>query len=113
LGAVINPAQALFISTMGAIRSNQGDPPHMAGMEQYAAAVFQGQLDPLQALMACSPPPTQQQLAFTLQAAQFSMPQMVNLIRLTAVIGAALALPRSELSKFLPAATATAASAPR
>jgi hypothetical protein len=99
-GPMVNPDQALFLGTMANIRAHQGNPPAKAGMEQMAAAVLGGQVDALQALLACTPAMNRQQLVYALQAAQL-MPPVLQLIRITAVIEAAVGLPQHQISAFL------------
>lgn len=106
-GPMANPDQALFLGTLAGIRAHQGDPPAMPGMDQMAAAVLRGQVDALQALVACTPAMNRQQLVYALQAAQMmGVPQVAHLIRLVAVIQAAYGLPRQQIAEFLPPAPA-------
>lgn len=104
-GPMVNPDQALFLGTMAGIRAAHGDPPAMPGMAQMAAAVLRGQVDPVQALVACTPAMSRQQLVYTLQAAQMmGVPQVLQMIRLIAAIQAAQGLPRDQIAQMLPAA---------
>jgi hypothetical protein len=100
---MVNPDQALFLGTMANIRAHQGNPPVKAGMEQMVAAVLGGQVDALEALLACTPAMNRQQLVLALQAAQL-MPEilpMIRIVRIAAVIEAAVGLPRHQISAIL------------
>jgi hypothetical protein len=105
----MNPDHALFVLTMAGIGANSGDPPTIPGMEQFAHSVLRGQIDPVQALIACTPVISRQQLAYVLQASQMAgMPQILQVIRVIAVIQAAMALPRRQISEFVPEVPAVA-----
>jgi hypothetical protein len=106
-GPMLNPDQALFLGTLANIRTHKGDPPEMPDMGQMAAAVLTGQVDALQALVACTPVVSRQQVIYTLQAAQMmGSPQLIQLLRLVTVIQAAVSLPRQQIAEFLPQAAA-------
>ena len=102
IGIGMNPDQAFFVMTMARIKLSQGDPPQTPGMEQFAEGVLKGQIDPVQALIACAPEVARPQMVMALQAAQMSgMPQMVQLTRITAAIQAAASVPRARIPSFL------------
>jgi len=102
LGLTINPDQAFFIMTMARVALNRGDPPTTPGMDQFAEGVLKGQIDPIQALIACSPDFARPQLVFHIQAAQMSgMVQLLQVIRLSGLIQAAASVPRERIQPFL------------
>lgn len=101
-GPMTNPDQALFLMIMGLIRAHQGNPPSERAMVPLAAAVLSGQLDPVQALVACTPPIARPQVSYAVQVLQ--MTGMGQLMRVLAVIQAASALPEGQIAAFLPAA---------
>lgn len=104
----VNPDQLFFLSIMGSIRAANGDPPTMAGMDQLAAGVLRGQVDAVNAMVSCVPAVQRQQLVYTLQAAQFmNLPQLLPMIRMVALIQAAIALPHDQIAQFLPPTAAT------
>jgi hypothetical protein len=104
----VNPDQLLFLSIVGSIRAAKGDPPAMAGMEQLAAGVLRGQVDAVNAMVSCVPAVQRQQLVFALQAAQFmNLPQLLPMIRMVALIQAAIALPHDQIARWLPTAAVT------
>ncbi len=100
-GPFVNPDQALFLLIMGSIRAHEGSPPPSPAMVPFAAAVLRGQLDPVQALVACTPPIARPQVAYAVQVLQLT--GMGQLMRVLAVIQAAIALPEGQLAEFLPA----------
>jgi hypothetical protein len=99
-GFGMNPDHAMFIMYMGLIRANSGDPPVSPQMIPYALPVLTGKIDPIQGLVAASPMATQQQLAAAAQ--MMAMMGMDQLIRVQAVVQAALALPRAQIPSLLP-----------
>jgi len=102
----MNPEQLLFLTVMANIRAAQGDPRAPPGLDQLAAGVLLGQIDPVQALVACTPGLNQQQLLYSLQAAQLmGMPQVSQVLRVMAVVQAAIALPHDQIASFLPKAS--------
>lgn len=110
-GPAMNPDHALFLMIMGSIRLHHGNPPPDRAMVPLAAAVLSGQLDPIQALIACTPATTQAQVAYAIQVLQ--MTGMGHLMRVLAVIQAAIALPEEQIATFLPAATTPPATSVR
>ena len=95
-----NPDHAMFILYMGMIRAHGGDPPASSGMVQLAESVFRGQMDPINAMIAASPPLVQQQLVAAVQ--MLMMTGMLDFLRLHAVILAAFSLPRERIPVLLP-----------
>lgn len=96
----MNPDHAMFIHYMGMIRAHKGDPPTSPGMVQLAESVIRGQMDPVDAMIAASPPFVQQQLAAAAQ--MLKMTGMFQFLRLQAVVQVAMSLPRERISVFLP-----------
>ncbi|WP_035656415.1 hypothetical protein [Bradyrhizobium sp. STM 3809] len=109
LGFAMNPDQALFIMTMARVGANRGDPPPTVGMEQFAEGVLRGQIDPVQALIACAPEFMRPQFHYTIQALQMTgMSQYLQIIRIAGLIQAAASIPRERIPSFLPGSTAAA-----
>lgn len=100
LGLGMNPDHAMFILYMGMIRAHRGDPPTSPGMVQLAESVIRGQMDPVDAMIAASPPLVQQQLAAAVQ--MLKMSGMFQFLRLQAVVQVAMSLPRDRIPVFLP-----------
>ena len=102
LGIGMNPDQALFIMTMARVATSRGDPPPTAGMEQLAEGVLRGQIEPVQALMACAPEFMRPQFAYTIQALQMTgMSQYLQIVRVSGLIQAAASIPRERIQPFL------------
>lgn len=99
-GFGMNPDQAMFIMYMGTIRAHRGDPPASPQMVELAEPVLTGQMDPIQALVAISPPYIQQQVAAAAQ--MMAMMGMDQLIRVQAIVQAAYALPQERIPVLLP-----------
>jgi hypothetical protein len=109
LGFAMNPDQALFIMTIARVGANRGDPPPTAGMEQFAEGVLRGQIDPVQALIACAPEFMRPQFVYTIQALQMTgMSQHLQIIPIAGLIQAAASIPRQRIRSFLSESMATA-----
>jgi hypothetical protein len=99
-GFGMNPDHAMFIMIMGLIRAHRGEPPVTEGMAQNSDAVFRGQMDPVDALIASVPPFARQQV---IAAAQImKMTGMYQLLKLQAIIQAASSLSRDQIPVHLP-----------
>lgn len=102
LGLAMNPDQALFVMTMARVAISRGDPPATPGMDRFAEGVLKGQLDPVQALIACAPDAARPQLVYSLQALQMTgMGQLMNIVRISGLIQAAASLPRERIQAFV------------
>jgi hypothetical protein len=98
----MNPDQATFVITMARVKLSQGDPPQAPGMEQFAEGVLKGQIDPIQALIACVPEAARPQVVLGVRAAQMlGMSQALQILRITAGIQAAASMPRARIPSFL------------
>jgi hypothetical protein len=95
-GSLVSIDRMFFVASMAAIRENEGDPPALPEMKQFAPGVLRGQIDPIQALNASLPAANRQQLVTVLQVA----PQTSKFFRSLAVIAAAMALPREQFSEL-------------
>lgn len=92
----------LFIVTMAGIRAHGGNPPAMPGMDHLALGVLRGQIEPIQALLECTPSINRPQVAVALQMAQMAgVPQILQIIRLTAIIQAATSLPHDQIQEMI------------
>jgi hypothetical protein len=110
VGFTINPDQALFVMTMAHVALGRGDPPPTPGMDQLAEGVLRGQIDPIQALIACAPEIARPQLVYGIQALQMSgMIQMLQILRICGLIQAAASMPRERIQPFLSETTAPTA----
>lgn len=96
----MNPDHAMFMMIMGMIRAHHGDPPTSQGMVQLSETVLRGQMDPVQALIAATPPLARQQVVAAAQMLQ--MTGMYQFLHLQAVVQVALSLPRERIPILLP-----------
>jgi hypothetical protein len=102
LGLSMNPDQAFFVMTMARVALSRGDPPVTPGIDQFAEGVLKGQIDPIQALIACAPEAARPQLIYGIQALQMTgMIQMAQIIRISGLIQAAASMPRERIQSFL------------
>lgn len=96
--------EMLFYGTMATIRSYQGNPPAMPALKAQAAAILQGQVDPMQALVAGVQSPGEAQL---LQGLLPMLGPMLGgilpILQKLAFVMAALAVPQEQISGLLAA----------
>jgi hypothetical protein len=100
IGFGMSPAQAFFVGVMGRIRAFRGDPPVSPDMVPFAEPVLRGQMDPVEALAAASPPLVRQQMVAMMPFIR--MTGMEPLFRLSGVVMAGLALPHERIFDLLP-----------
>jgi hypothetical protein len=98
----MDPVHAAFITTIGTIRMHRGDPPASPEMAQLAEAVLRGQVDPENIYLAAAPAFNRPQVAMQIQMVQRMDGDMLRLLRFSAIIDAACALPRERIPVLIP-----------
>jgi hypothetical protein len=78
-------------------------------MEHFAEGVLRGQIDPVQALIACAPEFMRPQFVYTIQALQMTgMSQYLQIIRIAGLIQAAASISRERIQSLLSESTPAA-----
>lgn len=99
LGFGGNPDDMVFYGTMGLVRQHRGDPPANRALAAHAASILRGEMDPMQGLaLAGSSIPGYGNL---LQMMGPMMGEVAPMLRLQAILMAALAVPRDEIRDLL------------